>query len=111
MKHSVKHCLKRGDTFLSHFDEIKGRHLIDRSPAFEVCQNAHLFRTLAGAPVNHLSRYVITSGAAKSLFILDWCFLGLGIYKIEIREEGVQVGVVQASRSNAKKSLLPFTLL
>ncbi len=30
MKHSVKHCLKRGDTFLRHY-------LIDRSAHFDLC--------------------------------------------------------------------------
>ena len=28
------------------------------------------------------------SGAAKCLFIAGWCFLGLGIYKIEKEKKG-----------------------
>ncbi len=39
----------------------------------------------------HLS-IKVASSTAMSLFIADWCFLGLGICKIEMREEGAQVG-------------------
>ena len=41
-----------------------------------------------GATANQMT----ISGAAKCLFIVDWCFLGLVIYLIGV-EEVVQVGV------------------
>ncbi len=44
------------------------------------------------------------SGAANSLLTVDWCFLGLGIIiLIEMKEEGIQVGVGAGLKSASDK--------
>ena len=91
MKHSVKTCLKRGDTFLSHFDCLIDRCVSRCSKqVIDVTNAPNSAANFKGCrPVNQIERWGNPkqtwgnpiSGAGKSLLGLYRCFIALVIFK------------------------------